>query len=94
RLEDFFSEKGETILVSTIHKAKGREFDNVFLMLENFNPITDEDKRLLYVAITRAKSNLTIHLNTGFLDHIRTGDLLRIEDKAIHLPPDEITMHL
>lgn len=94
RLEDFFSEKGETILVSTIHKAKGREFDNVFLMLENFNPITDEDKRLLYVAMTRAKSNLTIHLNTGFLDHIRTGDLLRIEDKAIHLPPDEITMHL
>ena len=42
KLEDFFNENGETIFVSTIHKAKGKEFDNVFLMLENFNPATDE----------------------------------------------------
>jgi ATP-dependent DNA helicase RecQ len=36
-LEDFYSENGETIFVSTIHKSKGREFDNVYLMLENFD---------------------------------------------------------
>lgn len=26
KLEDFFNENGETIFVSTIHKAKGKEF--------------------------------------------------------------------
>ncbi len=42
KLEDFYAESRETILVSTIHKAKGREFDNVFLLLENFQPDTEE----------------------------------------------------
>jgi ATP-dependent DNA helicase RecQ len=68
KLEDFLNENWETIFVSTIHKAKGKEFDNVFLVLENFNPTTDEAKRQLYVAMTRAKENLAIHLNGGFLE--------------------------
>ncbi len=64
KLEDFITGNGETILVSTMHKAKGREFDNVFMMLVNQNLVRDEDKRLLYVAMTRAKANLHIHFNT------------------------------
>src|SRR5690606_15361540 len=80
KLEDFFNENGETIFVSTIHKAKGKEFDNVFLLLENFHATTDEETRLLYVAMTRAKTNLTIHLNTDILDHITTSHLERIEN--------------
>lgn len=94
RLEDFFNEKGETISVSTIHKAKGKEFDNVFLMLENLHPGTDEAKRQLYVAMTRAKQNLTIHLNADFLDNIQAENLERIEDKNIYSPPSELLMHL
>ena len=94
KLEDFFSENGETIFVSTIHKAKGKEFDNVFLMLENFDARTDEKKRQLYVAMTRAKENLYIHLNSNLLDHISVENLDRIEDTALYLPPDEIAMHL
>ncbi|WP_321480630.1 RecQ family ATP-dependent DNA helicase [uncultured Bacteroides sp.] len=94
KLEDFFNENGETIFVSTIHKAKGREFDNVFLMLENFNPVTDEAKRQLYVAMTRAKQNLTIHLNTGFLSNIRVENMECVEDNEIYLPPNEMAMHL
>ncbi len=94
KLEDFFNENGETIFVSTIHKAKGKEFDNVFLMLENFNPATDEAKRLLYVAMTRAKRNLTIHLNSNFLDNIAAENLERIENREIHLQPNELAMHL
>ncbi|WP_302048679.1 3'-5' exonuclease [Desulfosporosinus nitroreducens] len=46
-----------------IHKAKGRKFDNVFLMLDQFNLRTEEAIRPLYVAMTRAKRNLTIHYN-------------------------------
>ncbi len=94
KLEDFYDEMGETIFVSTIHKAKGKEFDNVFLMLENFNPSTDDAKRLLYVAMTRAKRNLTLHLNSGFLDHFSVQNLERVVDKEMHLPPKELAMHL
>jgi ATP-dependent DNA helicase RecQ len=94
KLEDFFNENGETIFVSTIHKAKGKEFDNVFLLLENFNPAIDEAKRQLYVAMTRAKQNLTIHLNSNFLDNISTENLERVEDREIYLSPNELAMHL
>ncbi len=94
KLEDFFNDNGETIFVSTIHKAKGKEFDNVFLMLENFIPTTDEAKRQLYVAMTRAKQNLTIHLNSNFLDNISAENTERIEDRKIYLPPKELAMHL
>jgi ATP-dependent DNA helicase RecQ len=94
KLEDFFNEDGETIFVSTIHKAKGKEFDNVFLMLENFNSATDEANRQVYVAMTRAKQNLTVHLNSNLLDHLSTENLERIENSEIHLPPKELVMHL
>jgi ATP-dependent DNA helicase RecQ len=94
KLEDFFNENGETIFVSTIHKAKGKEFDNVFLLLENFNIATNEAKRQLYVAMTRAKQNLTIHLNSNFLDDIFAENMERMEDLEMHSPPSEIVMHL
>ncbi len=94
KLEDFFNENGETIFVSTIHKAKGKEFENVFLMLENFNPAIDEAKRLLYVAMTRAKNNLTIHLNSDFLDNLTADDLERVENRENHLQPNKLAMHL
>ena len=93
RLEDFYSGHGETVFVSTIHKAKGKEFDNVILMLENIYPSSDEEKRVLYVAMTRAKNNLTIHVNSGFLDHIHAEDLKRIQDNNHYQPPTELVMH-
>lgn len=94
KLDDFYNENGETIFVSTMHKAKGKEFDHVFLMLENFNATTDEAKRLLYVAVTRAKQNLTVHLNSPFLDDISAENLTLITDQKRYLPPWEIVMHL
>lgn len=93
KLEDFFSQNGETIFVSTMHKAKGREFDNIFLLLDHLNTTSDESKRLLYVAMTRAKENLSIHLNSNFLDNIQVDNLERLEDIATYLPPDELVMH-
>ena len=94
KLEDFFNENAETILVSTIHKAKGKEFDNVFLLLENIYPTTDEAKRQLYVAMTRAKQNLTIHLNSNFLDNIKVENLLRIDKNGTNIPASEIVLQL
>lgn len=94
KLEDFYSGNGETIFVSTIHKAKGKEFDHVFLMLENFYPTTDTEKRELYVAITRAKKNLTVHLNSDLLDNFEVSNLHKIENKEEHAPPKGLAMHL
>lgn len=94
RLEDFFTENGETIFVSTIHKAKGKEFDNVFLILENFTPATDEDRRLMYVAMTRARRNLSIHLNSSFLDSLSVENMERVEDRETYEAPKELVMHL
>jgi ATP-dependent DNA helicase RecQ len=94
KLEDFFKEGGETIFVSTIHKAKGREFDTVFLMLENYNLATDAAKRQLYVALTRAKRNLVIHQNTSIFDNFTTQNVVRSENRENHLPPNELVIHL
>ena len=62
-LEDFIDYNKNKIVVSTIHKAKGKEFDSVFVMIKNGERISIEDRRKLYVAFTRAKNNLYIQIN-------------------------------
>jgi ATP-dependent DNA helicase RecQ len=94
KLEDFYQVSRETIFVSTIHKAKGKEFDNVFLLLENFTLGSEEQKRQLYVAITRAKSNLTIHLKGQYLNNIRVENLLQFENRAQNTLPEKLAMQL
>ena len=58
--EIFINPSDSNITVSTIHKAKGREFDNVYLLDGGF--ITDdtntEEARVWYVGCTRAKNEL------------------------------------
>ncbi len=94
RLEDFVNATGETIFVSTIHKAKGKEFDNVFLMLNGYNPDNDEKKRGLYVAMTRAKRNLTIHYNGHYLDDISCQEMERISDNTPYNQSVLLVTHL
>jgi ATP-dependent DNA helicase RecQ len=94
KLEDFYHENRDTIVVSTIHKAKGKEFDHIYLMIEGDFPITEEVKRQLYVAITRAKRDLTVHLNSGILDLVTAENIERIADHNKYPPPKELTMHL
>lgn len=94
KLEDFYSESGEIVYVSTIHKAKGKEFDNIFLLLEDFKMYTEEQKRQVYVAMTRAKNNLTIHLNGSYLDGFKAENLTRLEDNNIHELPEKMATQL
>jgi ATP-dependent DNA helicase RecQ len=98
KLEDFYTLSTDTIFVSTIHKAKGQEFDNVFLLLENMSVSTEETSRQLYVAITRAKQNLTIHLNTNhfdkIFDKIKADNMDIIEDHKVYSPPAQLAIHL
>ena len=94
KLEDFIGTNGETIFVSTIHKAKGKEFDNVFLLLDHFDATEDQAKRQLYVAMTRAKQNLTVHLNGNYLNHIKTEGLEIFENTDTFTRPSEQVLHL
>ena len=66
-----YNEGDDAVVMMTIHSAKGLEFPNVFLvgfedgLFPGMRAIGDreemeEERRLCYVAITRAKENLTI----------------------------------
>jgi ATP-dependent DNA helicase RecQ len=72
-LESTFDEfiDSDTLLVSTLHKSKGREFDNVFILYEGNDILNDEEKRLLYVGMTRAKQNLYIHYSSDCLNNFK-----------------------
>ena len=67
--------EGESIYMMSIHAAKGLEFEHVFVigMEEGFLPLVgdgsdlEEERRLGYVAITRAKETLTLsHASSRF----------------------------
>jgi ATP-dependent DNA helicase RecQ len=93
-LEDLIDHDSETVYVSTMHKSKGREFSNIFLMLPDFDISTDENKRLLYVAMTRAKDNLTIHYNGNYFDSYIAENLVQIQDNNHYYEPDLISLQL
>lgn len=67
--------EGESIYMMSIHASKGLEFDHVFIigMEEGFLPLVgdgsdlEEERRLGYVAFTRAKESLTLsHAGSRF----------------------------
>lgn len=61
-VEDFITLDGDRVFVSTIHKAKGREFDTVHLFVSDPYTHNPDDLRVLYVGLTRARRNLYIYL--------------------------------
>ncbi|RYY65863.1 MAG: RecQ family ATP-dependent DNA helicase, partial [Chitinophagaceae bacterium] len=94
KIEDFLRVDSDNIYVSTIHKAKGKEFENAFLLLNNFKPDTDALKRQVYVAITRAKSNLSIHYNARYLQEPRLEEVHYAEDANPYPEPDQVALFL
>lgn len=85
----------ERLFISTVHKAKGLEFENVVVLraVNNRYPSfahprdeeQDEDKRLFYVAISRAMKRLIIsghedpNYFTPFMDNVMKPFCLRSE---------------
>ena len=95
KLEDFYEYDNNRIVVSTIHKAKGKEFDSVYLYLKK-RIVTDEEKRKVYVGITRAKTNLYIHY-TGSKHFRYYKDMPSINyyyDKHTYDDPNELCVQL
>jgi ATP-dependent DNA helicase RecQ len=94
KLEDFLKDQKDTIFVSTIHKAKGREYDNIILMLNGFSPSLDEEIRQIYVGMTRAKNNLIIHTNSNYFDGVNVEGIKRIYDRKAYEAPSQIVIQL
>lgn len=94
KFEDFYEENDGCITVSTIHKAKGREFDNVYLLLSDAYPINDEEKRKIYVGLTRAKNQLHIHCNCSLFDDMDLDYVDAQHDDIDYDEPNEIDLML
>jgi len=83
----------ETLVLSTIHSAKGLEWHSVFVIhalegrVPSFNSLRsqaelEEERRLMYVAITRAEENLAITYPSQLWDPA-TGSLLARQSRFI-----------
>ncbi|GAL00786.1 ATP-dependent DNA helicase RecQ [Nonlabens ulvanivorans] len=93
-MEDAIMPDSDKIIVSTMHKAKGKEFDHVFILLKDYNYSSDESKRLLYVASSRAKKTLHIHSNVQFYDAISAEYISKLEYSGKLKPPKQYDMIL
>jgi ATP-dependent DNA helicase RecQ len=100
--EDFTKAGQNEILVSTIHKAKGREFDIVYLLLDNQRIKDDAVRRVVYVGMTRAKEQLYICLQhdclrTAFSQDMKPeypSGVRSYGDRKEYPEPEELVMQL
>ncbi len=94
QLEDFTRTEDSEVVVSTIHKAKGCEYDNVYISLKGLHNVTDKERRMIYVGITRAKNNLSLHFDDTnmFTDEVSRN--IVVKDNSIYGTPEEILMQL
>ena len=95
QLETFIPGGDSEIIVSTIHKAKGREFDNVYVSLKRLRVITDKERRAVYVAMTRAKKNLSVHYdNPALFDRNVLSAVNYAMDETDYGQPAEILIQM
>lgn len=92
--EDFYHDEKDVILVSTIHKSKGREFDAVYMLLSNMSLTTDANRRQVYVGLTRAKNELYIHYSGSILDRFARPGIELISDSREYPEADELILQL
>lgn len=91
-VEDFCDISGTDVVVSTIHKAKGREFDDVYMLISNSYAKDSNLIRKYYVGITRAKNRLFIHTNSDYFNQLSANR--HLIDKQQYDIPEEISLQL
>ncbi len=94
KMEDAINADANAIIIATMHKAKGKEFDHVYLLLEDYNFNNTESKRVLYVGCSRAKKSLQIHCNSSFFDDFDSSKLDMIRYTGITEQPKHFELVL
>ena len=92
KIENFCDLTDARIVVSTIHRSKGREFDDVYMMLTKNKVADDALIRLYYVGMTRAKKHLFIHTNGHLFDRLPAN--MQVVDEHLYEMPDEVVLQL
>ena len=87
KISDFERGSKNEVVVSTIHKAKGREFDRVYMMVKDVRIDSEQGRRVLYVGFTRAKEQLYVFHCCPFLDEYAPERLI---DDSRYPEPTEI----
>ena len=90
--EDFCDLQDADVVVSTIHKSKGMEFDDVYMLISEPRQLTDDMLRRYYVGITRAKHRLFIHTNSSLF--FKSDIIQKRIDTTDYEMPNEIVLQL
>ena len=90
--EDFCDTSDADVVVSTIHKSKGCEFDDVYMLVSQPQHVTDSEMRRYYVGMTRARKRLFIYTNSTLFDHL-PADIHQV-DQTPYVFPDEVMLQL
>ena len=91
-VEDFCDVANAEVVVSTIHKAKGREFDDVYMLIADSPYKDDKLFRQLYVGMTRAKNRLFVHTNGDLFSKMPADHV--VTDNRQYPMPEEIILQL
>lgn len=92
--QGFYDPQADSITLLTIHASKGLEFTRVFLIAAEDGVLpaakgdAHEERRLFYVAITRAKQSLDITFT-----HTRAGKAARMSPFVSNLTPAVLPRH-
>ena len=91
-VEDFCDTSDADVIVSTIHKAKGREFDDVYMLIVDA-PWKDEAlMRRYYVGMTRAKNRLYVHTTDSCFSQLSVAQ--HLHTTQLYPMPEEIVLQL
>ena len=93
KLEDFCDTDGNDVIISTIHRSKGREFDYVYMLVSDVFKLNEDQLRRYYVGITRAKKKLFIYTNSTYFDGGPSSVDYQFDPKEYPMP-DEIVLQL
>ncbi|QSZ42832.1 RecQ family ATP-dependent DNA helicase [Sulfurimonas aquatica] len=78
------------VLVSTIHKSKGKEFDTVVLVAHQMK-LNDDFIRLFYVGMTRAKKRLIIVTDNEVFSQQKTTSTENLDNNKNYAQPNKKT---
>ena len=91
-MEDSATHQAPMLWYQPFHKAKGREFDDVYMLISDSYVKDIHLMRRYYVGITRAKNRLFIHTNGDCFNHLSVNQYL-IDQRQYDMP-EEIILQL